>query len=165
MTRQENSDEYFFRNDMTEILHEQSLRDKIAELEMANCMLSDFAALVAHDIRGGLRRVISYTEMLGVIPTLNLDALDCVHIITAATRRIRLLAEGALASPPQTASPVGLTLSSGRPENNGGSLEARLRDLKSANRELTNFADSVARGLRTPMEQILKSAGRLSTLP
>jgi light-regulated signal transduction histidine kinase (bacteriophytochrome) len=152
---------------MTEILHEQSLRDKIAELEMANCMLSDFAALVAHDIRGGLRRVISYAEMLGVIPALNgnLDALDCVHIIMAATRRIRLLADGALASPPQTASTVGLTLSSGRPENNGDSSEARLRDLKSANRELTDFADSVARGLRTPMEQILKSAGHLNTLP
>src|SRR5262245_1386693 len=78
-----NPDEIFPRNDMTEILHEQNLGDKIAELEMANCMLSDFAALVAHDIRGGLRRVISYTEMLGVIPTLNLDTLDCVHIIMA----------------------------------------------------------------------------------
>jgi signal transduction histidine kinase len=152
---------------MTEILPEQSLRDKIAELEIANCMLNDFAALVAHDIRGGLRRVISYTEMLAVIPPLNgnLDALDCVHIIMAATRRIRLLADGALASPPQTASTVGQPLSSDQPENDGGSLEARLSDLKRDNRELTDFADSVARGLRTPLDQILKSAGHLGTLP
>jgi light-regulated signal transduction histidine kinase (bacteriophytochrome) len=151
---------------MTEILSEQSLRDKIAELEMANCMLNDFAALVAHDIRGGLRRVISYTELLAVMPGLNgnLDALDSVHIIMAATRRIRFLADGALASAPQTAVAVGLPLSSDEPENNGGTMQARLAELKSANRELTDFADSVARSLRTPLDQILKSAGHLRTL-
>src|SRR6267142_5635094 len=94
---------------MTEILPEPSLRAQIAELEMANCMLNDFAALVAHDIRGGLRRVISYTELLSVISVLNgnLDALDSVHIIMASTRRIRLLADGALASFLQFASVVG----------------------------------------------------------
>jgi signal transduction histidine kinase len=160
-----NPDEFFSRNDMTKILPEQSLRDKIAELEMANCMLGDFAALVAHDIRGGLRRVISYTELLGVIPTLNLDALDCMHIIMAATRRIRLLADGALASPPQSALTVGQCPDGGKAADDGGSLEARLSDLKHDNRELTDFADSVARCLRTPLGQILKSAGHLGTLP
>jgi len=162
-----NPDEFFLRNDMTEILPEQSLRDKIAELEMANCMLNDFAALVAHDIRGGLRRVIGYTELLAVIPALNgnLDALDCVHIIMASTRRIRLLAEGALASPPQNASTSGLAPSGEQAENEAGSIQVRLSDLKSANRELTDFAASVARGLRTPLGQILNSTGHLSTLP
>jgi two-component system, chemotaxis family, sensor kinase Cph1 len=75
-----------------------------------------------------------------------------------------LLADGALASPRQTASTVGQSLSSGRSENDGGSLEARLSDLKRDNRELTDFADSVARGLRTPLDQILKGASYLSTL-
>jgi light-regulated signal transduction histidine kinase (bacteriophytochrome) len=150
---------------MTEILPEPSLRAQIAELEMANCMLNDFAALVAHDIRGGLRRVISYTELLSVMPALNgnLDALDSVHIIMASTRRIRLLADGALASPPQPASVVGQ--SSYRSESGSSSSESRLSDLKSANRELNDFADSVARGLRTPLGQILTSAGHLSKLP
>jgi signal transduction histidine kinase len=159
-----NSDELFCGNNMTEIIPEPNLRDQIAELEMANCMLSDFAALVAHDIRGGLRRAISYTELLAVIPALNgnLDALDCVHIIKAATRRVLLLADGALAAPPQTDLTVGLPADV--PENDAG-LEARLSDLKHDNRKLTDFADSVARGLRTPLGQILKSAGHLSALP
>jgi light-regulated signal transduction histidine kinase (bacteriophytochrome) len=149
---------------MTEMISAQSLREKIAELEMANCMLNDFAALVAHDIRSGLRRVISYTELLALAPALNgnLDALDSVHIIMASTRRIRLLADGALASPPQAY--FGQTVPGDASENGAGSLETRLSQLKSANRELTDFADSVALGLRTPLGQILKSAGHLSTL-
>jgi light-regulated signal transduction histidine kinase (bacteriophytochrome) len=152
---------------MTEIIPEQNLREKIAELEMANCMLNDFAALVAHDIRSGLRRVISYTELLALAPALNgnLDALDNVHIIMASTRRIRLLADGALASPPQIPANFGQTVPGDESENDGGSLETRLNELKSANRELTDFADSIALGLRTPLGQILKSAGHLSTLP
>jgi light-regulated signal transduction histidine kinase (bacteriophytochrome) len=152
---------------MTEILPEQSLRQKIAELEMANCMLNDFAALVAHDIRGGLRRVISYAELLALSPGLhgNLDALDSVHIIMASMRRIRLLADGALASPPQTAANFRRTLADDASDNSEDFLEGRLSDLKNANRELTDFADSVALGLRTPLGQILKSAGHLSTLP
>jgi light-regulated signal transduction histidine kinase (bacteriophytochrome) len=159
--------ELLWRNDMTEIIPELSFRDKIAELEMANCMLNDFAALVAHDIRGGLRRVISYTELLAVIPALNgnLDALDCVHIIMASTRRIRLLAEGALASPPQIAGTVGRIRTFDEAENDTSSLEDRQNELKSVNRELTDFADSVARGLRTPLSQILKSAEHLSNVP
>jgi len=167
MATRANPDELPLGNDMTEILPEQSLRSTIAEFEMANCMLNDFALLVAHDIRGGLRRVISYAELLGVLPALNdnLGALDCVHIIMASTRRIRLLADGALASPPQIATTVG-RIGSGEPaENAAGVLENRLSELKGANRELTDFADSVARGLRTPLSQILESAGHLSKLP
>jgi light-regulated signal transduction histidine kinase (bacteriophytochrome) len=130
-------------------------------------MLTDFALLVAHDIRGGLRRVISYTELLAVLPALNgnLGALDYVHIIMASTRRIRLLADGALASPPQFATTVRRTQTGEAAENNAGVLENRLSELKRANRDLTDFADSVARGLRTPLGQILKSAGHLSKLP
>ena len=72
---------------MTEILLEPSLRVQIAELEMANCMLNDFAALVVYDIRGGFRWVISYTELFFVMFALNgnFDALDSVHIIMAST--------------------------------------------------------------------------------
>jgi light-regulated signal transduction histidine kinase (bacteriophytochrome) len=162
-----NSDEFSWGNDMTEMLSEQGLRNTIAEFEMANCMLTDFALLVAHDIRGGLRRVISYTELLAVLPALNgnLGALDCVHIIMASTRRIRLLADGALASPPQFATTVRRTQTGEPAENNADVSENRLSELKSANRDLTDFADSVARGLRTPLGQILKSAGHLSKLP
>src|SRR6267154_1202178 len=151
---------------MTEMIPDQSFREKIAELEMANCMLNDFAALVAHDIRSGLRRVISYTELLALAPALNgnLDALDSVHIIMASTRRIRLLADGALASPPQAPAYFGQTVPGDESENGADSLESRLSEFKSSNRELTDFADSVARGLRTPLGQILKSAGHLSTL-
>jgi light-regulated signal transduction histidine kinase (bacteriophytochrome) len=165
MKRSANHNEPFPRKVMTEIISQQDPRKKIAELEMANCMLNDFAALVAHDIRSGLRRVISYTELLALAPALNgnLDALDNVHIIMASTRRIRLLADGALASPPQIAN-FGQTLADDASENDTDSLEQRLGELKSANRELTDFADSVALGLRTPLGQILKSAGHLSTL-
>jgi signal transduction histidine kinase len=167
METRANPDELPFGNDMTEMLPEQGLRNAIAEFEMANCMLSDFALLVAHDIRGGLRRVISYAELLGVLPALNgnLGALDCVHIIMASTRRIRLLADGALASPPQFAMTVGWTRAGNAVENRADVLEERLSELKAANRELNDFADSAARGLRTPLGQILKSAGYLSTLP
>lgn len=167
MKRRANHDEHFPRKVMTEIIPEQSLREKIAELEMSNCMLNDFAGMVAHDIRSGLRRVISYTELLALAPALNgnLDALDSVHIIMASTRRIRLLADGALASPPRTAANLAQTVPGDGSENDGGALEDRLSELKSANRELADFADSVARGLRTPLGQILNSAGHLSTLP
>jgi signal transduction histidine kinase len=167
MKRRAKRDEHFSRKDMTEIIPEQSLRQQIAELEMSNCMLNDFAAMVAHDIRSGLRRVISYTELLALAPALNgnLDALDCVHIIMASTRRIRLLADGALASPPPTAANLGQSPSAVPSEFSAGFLEERLSELKNANRELTDFADSVARGLRTPLGQILKSAGHLRTLP
>src|SRR5882757_356960 len=122
--RSANLDDIFLRNIMTEILPEPSLRAQIAELEMANCMLNDFAALVAHDIRGGLRRVISYTELLSVMPALNgnLDALDSVHIIMASTRRIRLLADGALASPPQAPAYFGHTVPGDESENGADSL-------------------------------------------
>jgi light-regulated signal transduction histidine kinase (bacteriophytochrome) len=166
MNSRVNPDEHLPRKVMTEIISEQNLREKIAELEMANCMLNDFAALVAHDIRSGLRRMISYAELLALAPALNgdLDALDCVHIIIASTRRIRLLADGALASPPQAAN-LGQTRSGDASGNGTDSSEDRLSELKSANRELTDFADSVARGLRTPLGQILKNAGHLSTLP
>ena len=67
MKRPANPIEHLPRKVMTEIIPEQALRQKIAELEMANCMLNDFAALVAHDIRSGLRRVISYAELLGLV--------------------------------------------------------------------------------------------------
>jgi len=151
---------------MTEILPEPSLRAQIAELEMANCMLNDFAALVAHDIRGGLRRVISYTELLSVMPALNgnLDALDSVHIIMASTRSDPV-ARGWRAGlrPRKVLRVVGQ--SSEGTQNSSSSLEGLLNDLKSANRELNDFADSVARGLRTPLGQILTSAGHLSKLP
>src|SRR5262252_7519217 len=88
---------------MTAIHSEQSLRDKIAELEIANGMLTDFAALVSHDIRSALRRTISYAELLRVMPALNgdPDAPGCVQMIIVSARRIRVLADGALASPPQ----------------------------------------------------------------
>src|SRR5262249_13106627 len=130
MTMSANRNELASCGDMTEILPERSLREKIAEVEMANCMLNDFAALVAHDIRGGLRRVISYTELLAVIPALNgnLDALDCMHIIMASTRRIRFLAEGALASPPQVSATVGSSQPGHEAENDANSLEDRLNN-------------------------------------
>lgn len=165
-TRRANPDDNYPRYVMTEIFPEQNLREKIAELEMANCMLNDFAALVAHDIRSGLRRLLSYTELLGVAPALNgnPDAMDCVQIIMASTRRIRLLADGALASPPQTGSTIGESRIGQEAENDATSLEARLGELKSANRELTDFADSVARGLRNPLGQILNRAEHLSQL-
>jgi signal transduction histidine kinase len=166
MNSRVNPDEHLPRKVMTEIISERSLGEKIAELEMANCMLNDFAALVAHDIRSGLRRMISYAELLALAPALNGDlaALDCVHIIMASTRRIRLLADGALASPPNAAN-LGQTRSSDASGNGADPSEERLSELKSANRELTDFADSVARGLRTPLGQILKNAGHLITLP
>ena len=167
MNRRANRDEHLPSQAMTEIIPEHTLREKIAEMEMSNCMLNDFAAMVAHDIRSGLRRVISYAELLALAPALNgnLDALDCVHIIMASTRRIRLLADGALASPPQISTNFGRTPAADSSENSAGFLEERLSELKSANSELNTFADSVARGLRTPLGQILKSAGHLSTVP
>jgi light-regulated signal transduction histidine kinase (bacteriophytochrome) len=151
---------------MTEMHSERKLRDKISELEMANCMLNDFAALVSHDIRSALRRVISYAELLAVVPASNADpdALECVHTIIACTRRIRLLADGALVSPPQFP-PIARQPRAERSENDAGSPERQLSELQRANRGLTDFADSVARGLNTPLAQILIGARHLCILP
>jgi len=153
---------------MTEIHPEHTLGDKIAELEIANGMLADFAALVSHDTRSALRRVISYAELLRVMPALNAepDATGNVHTIIASTRRIRVLADGALASPPQP--PLiqqGPSQGSFSSSDSAGTSEGRLNELRRSNRDLTDFADSVARGLRTPLEQILDAARQLSTLP
>lgn len=152
---------------MTEIHPEQNLRDKIVELETANCMLTDFAALVSHDIRSALRHVLSYVELVAVVPAVNADAdaLDCMRTIKAATRRILLLADGALASPPQSASIAVHQPPADRSEDDKDSLGRRLSELRRANRELTDFADSVARGLRTPLVETLGAAARLSGLP
>jgi light-regulated signal transduction histidine kinase (bacteriophytochrome) len=156
---------------MTEILPEQMLRSKIAELESANSMLADFAALVSHDIRSALRRVLSYAELLAVVPTLNaqVETLNCVHAIMFAARRIQFIADGALASPPQpqsnrpySSATVKSTREQGQPSLD---QESQLNDLRRINRELTDFADSVARGLRTPLGQILSGASRLGALP
>lgn len=148
---------------MTEAHSEQELGNKIADLEMANSMLTDFAAVVCHDIRGTLRHVIRYAELLNVVPALNanLQVADCLRKITASIRKIRALADGALASPPQLAAsttPVQKT------ENIIGSVQQQSRELQRMNCELLDFADSVARCLRTPLDEIQAGAGFLSTL-
>jgi signal transduction histidine kinase len=86
-----------------------------------------------------------------------------MHAMMASIRRVRLLADGALASPPTTP-PTAIQRSADMSADNLISLEHRLKHLKRANRDLTDFADSVARGLRTPLDQILNGATQLSTL-
>jgi len=150
---------------MSEFPAKQNVHESIAEIEMANCMLTDFAALVSHDIRSALRRVLSYSQLLAVVPALNAqaDALNLLHAITFAARRIQFLADGALASPPQSFS-FAKQSAVEQPENEASSLEQQLNDLRRANRELTDFADSVARGLRGPLEQILASGKQLGAV-
>lgn len=151
---------------MNEVSVEMKSGDKIAELEMANCMLADFAALVSHDIRTALRHVMSYAELLAVAPTVNAHPgiLDRVRSIIFAARRIQFLADGALASPPFSSSTV---LENPPKEKFGGAnapLESRIEELQNSHRNLTNFADSVVRGLRTPLGQIATTVTHLTTL-
>ena len=145
---------------MSEPATDPALRDKVAELEMANCMLADFAALVSHDIRSALRRVISYAELLAVVPSVNAqpDALDSARSIIFATRKIQFLVDGALASPPPS-EPITLSL-----ENPEHTLEQQIVGLQGNHRLLTDFADSVARGLRAPLRQITTTVKHLSAL-
>lgn len=150
---------------MTETISpEQNLRKRIAALEMANCMLADFAALVSHDVRSGIRRVWSYAELLAVLPALNNAprARDCLHTIIASARRMQFLTDGALESSASNARKVSPDQSR---EECVGFLQRQFKELQQANRDLAGFADSIARGLRAPLGQILSAGEDLGALP
>jgi light-regulated signal transduction histidine kinase (bacteriophytochrome) len=151
---------------MTEIQPEQNLRNRIAELEMANCMLTDFAAVISHDMRSGLRRLWSYAESLAVLPTLNSHARtrDCLHVIIASARRMQFLVDGALESPGSSAADTGESPFDESGEDDPDSLQRQFEELQQANRELSDFAGAIARGLRAPLGQILSAARDLTAL-
>jgi light-regulated signal transduction histidine kinase (bacteriophytochrome) len=151
---------------MTETHSGKSLRSKIAELQMANCMLADFAALVSHDMRSGLRRVLSYAELLAVLPALNANPRTHDHLqtILAAARRMQFLTDNALEAPAQCASNGEKCVPEQSGDEDAVSLDRQLRQLQEANRGLADFAGLVARGLRVPLAQILSAAGDLTAL-
>src|SRR5262245_49130609 len=70
-------------------------RQKIAELQLANRMLADFAALVSHDLRTGLRRVASFSDLLSVVPSIAADTHTRAFLktIQASARRVQTLLE------------------------------------------------------------------------
>jgi light-regulated signal transduction histidine kinase (bacteriophytochrome) len=146
---------------------EQELRDRIAELETANGMLADFAALVSHDLQSALRCVTNFAELLALLPALTANPHTSAfsHTIIGSVRRLQSLTHEALASPTQTHGITAEPPRAAHPQHTRHVLEIRLRALQHDNRELSDFANSVARDLRTPLGQILDAAGHLTTLP
>lgn len=147
---------------------EQRLREEIEELQVANSMLADFESLVSHDMQGALRRIMSFAELLTLRPALNGEpaAHSALHIIIAAARTIDSLANNTLVPAAELFISAMPASRLPRPsERTVAELECRLRDLRGANHELTELADSVARDFRTPLARILSATEHFSTLP
>lgn len=147
---------------MSEIRPVKSYRKEIEELETANAMLTDFAALVSHDMRSGLRRVLSYAELLSILPALNNDVRirDCLRSIINGARTMEFLTNAALTS----SAPVTRELAPASSGTAPGevSTENRLAEMREANSKLSELAGGVARGLRAPLLRILTAAGCLT---
>jgi light-regulated signal transduction histidine kinase (bacteriophytochrome) len=78
---------------------ELDLREQIAELQIANRMLADFGALVAHDMAGALRRVTGYAELMRVLPDVKADnhTMAFVQTILTSARRLQNIVDHSLA--------------------------------------------------------------------
>lgn len=148
---------------MSEIQANEDFRKELGDLETANAMLTDFAAVISHDVRSRLRRVFSYAELLAVLPTLNDNARarDCLHHIINAARRMAFFADEALEPGGRFASEAARR-SAGTSVSNENSVETRLREMRGANRNLSALAETIAGGLGAPLSQILRAAGDLT---
>jgi signal transduction histidine kinase len=146
---------------------DQGIHEAIDELHSANQMLADFAALVTHDMRGALRRVLNFSELLGVVPSIEADPHTGAFLrtIVGAARRIQHLVNETLSY--RSAS----TLEDSRaPYVKNDSLNPapapqRLAELRAIHTELAESASSLAEVLRNQLSQILGVAGMLVTLP
>jgi len=142
---------------------DRNLTQTIAELQLANRMLADFAALVSHDMQSALRRVVSFSELLGVLPSIEADAhaLAFLHTISGSARKLQFLVNNGLAfRNQQPSAQLGSVASSAEPE----SLSQQIAELKALNAELTDAACSTAQDLRNPLNHILGVAGLLTRL-
>jgi len=145
---------------------DQSPSQTIADLQLANRMLADFAALVSHDLQSALRRVVSFSELLGVLPSIEADshALAFLNTISGSARKLQFLVNKGLAfrnqptpAAPSFTSPDG----SAEPEL----VPQQIAELKALNAELADAACSTAQDLRNPLNHILGVAGLLTGLP
>ncbi len=141
---------------------EESYHKEIEELQTANAMLTDFAALISHDMRSRLRRVLSYAELLAILPALNDDTRirDCLHSIVSGARTMEFLFNEALTPSARVARELVPASPGSAPHE--ASTENRLGEMREANRKLSELAGGVARGLRAPLSQILRAAGDLT---
>jgi len=146
---------------------EQGMRERMVELHSANQMLADFAALVAHDIRGALRRVLSFAGLLGVVPSIEGDphTVAFLRTIVGAARRIQHLVDQTLACRSASAMDVSRARFLKEDPATPSTASERLAELRAIHGELAESASSVAQDLRNPLTQIIGVAGMLATLP
>jgi len=54
-----------------------NLKKEIKQLESANRMLADFAHILAHDMRSGMRAIGNFAELLLVFPSVSENPQPC----------------------------------------------------------------------------------------
>ena len=143
----------------------QRLRERIAELQLANRMLADFAALVSHDLRSGLRRVSSFSDLLSVVPAIEADTHTRAFLktIQASARRVQMLLEQNRRPELKLKAADQMWQGNGAETTDGS--DQHITQLQSANRELAESACDLAQELRTPLAQILSLAEMFASLP
>jgi light-regulated signal transduction histidine kinase (bacteriophytochrome) len=144
----------------------ETLQNEIARLESANRMLADFAYLVAHDMRGGLRGIGSFAELLLLLPSVSDDPqpFALLQKIITSVRGVQAVMDKS-GTPRQD---IWKTAHSQRftpGEETIVRLQRQLSEAQSANGELAETAFSVAHDVRNPLNQILRFAGLLMAVP
>jgi len=139
----------------------ESLRNEIAEIEIANRMLADFAAVVSHDAQGAMRRIVSSAELLNLLPTIatNSHTRAFLQTILGSTLKIQGIMDDALLRPSS------LFTQPHAAEERPLPLPQRLAEVQAFNRELSQVASFIASQLRDPLIQILSLSRMLTTLP
>lgn len=144
----------------------QNLRERIAELQMTNRMLTDFAALVSHDLQSGLRGVGNFAALLKVVPEIESDlpTLTSLNTIQVSARKVKCLTDETRIGRNNAASST--VVSAGEDDQTGtDALQRQLGELESSHRDLAEHACSVASELRKPLHHILSESQLLTLLP
>jgi light-regulated signal transduction histidine kinase (bacteriophytochrome) len=145
---------------------EQKLRERIAELQMTNRMLADFAALVSHDLQSGLRGVGNFAALLRVVPEIESDqpTLAVLNTIQVSARKVKCITEESRVACNNNDSST-VVFDGEDDQTRTEVLQLRVSELESSRRKLADRACSVASELRKPLEHILSEAKSLTLLP
>jgi len=132
------------------------VKDEIKQLESANRMLADFAYILAHDMRSGMRAIGNFSELLLMLPSISDNPQPCglLHKIVTLVRGISTVTDKSLARQSLA----------GRAHSGGSSEQRLLIDAQTMNKELVEAACTMAQGLRNPLTEILRRADSLTQL-